>query len=246
MDGEAAALVNHQAVDCQEAETARRMGTPIQRLGSTNEKAGGLCSVGWDRKFLTIVTRPKGDAGPPHHGGPEPLHHGRQTRKIGDGERRHDGNEGGEDAREGHDAERRIRTAKCLKYGIHGRQTGICGRRAERTGDEAAAGSACAPPANLSPRIPNRNDRRLDGSFCEMDGPYRASAVHFESRPLPHIHPGWPGHAGGSSINWSVRVWAKTSAYRAVKERLTDAEKAAATHDAGPVASARRRVKPTG
>jgi hypothetical protein len=127
MDGEAAAPVNHRAVDCQEAEAARRMGTPIQRLGSTNEKAGGLCSVGWDRKFLTIVTRPKGDAGPPHHGGPEPLHHGRQTRKIGDGERRHDGNEGGEDAREGHDAERRIRTAKCLKYEIHGRKQGFVG-----------------------------------------------------------------------------------------------------------------------
>lgn len=79
---------------------------------------------------------------------------------------------------------------------------------------------------------------------------------------------------GSSSINWSVRVWTKTSAYWAVKERLTnaikqaldkhgigmpypqwtftsitwdpDAEKAASTHDAGPVASARRRAKPTG
>jgi hypothetical protein len=50
----------------------------------------------------------------------------------------------------------------------------------------------------------------------------------------------------GSSIKCPVRVWARTCACWAVKERLTDAEKAAATHDTGPVASARRRAKPTG
>ncbi len=32
---------------------------------------------------------------------------------------------------------------------------------------------------------------------------------------------------GGSSINWSVRVWTKTSDYWAVKERLTTAVKQA-------------------
>jgi Small-conductance mechanosensitive channel len=85
------------------------------------------------------------------------------------------------------------------------------------------------------------------------------------SDPAPQVY---LSELGGSSINWSVRVWAKTSDYWEVKERLThavkqaldehgigmpypqmdvhldnvgpttDGEKEATTHDAGPASSA--------